>query len=452
VLELRHSADEVIAALLELSAVENVYILDSCGVGRPGSNLLVAGIEPVETVEIDNQDAEAVLRLLDEKLSGRLPCMFTLSYDLGAKLLGIGAGFVKAENAEPDLFIARFDKLVVHDYDSGQTRMVGDSDGLARLKEYIETSITGREHGSSPARGISDFKSQSSEKRTTATSNFTKANYLSAVEDIKELIRAGETYQTNLTQQITVPVNEDNSPAAVFSRLRKDHPAAFSAFLQRSDSIVVSASPEGFFRVAGGRIESSPIKGTRRRGNSSAEDEQLRRDLLTSTKDRAENTMIVDLVRNDLGRVCDFGTVTVDRLCELEEHPTLFHLVSTVSGELHREARMSDILRAVFPCGSITGAPKIATMRIIDSIEPSARGLSMGGIGLHIPQGFCEMTPCLELSVAIRTIVMRNCFATFNVGGGVTIDSDPEDEYNESLTKAKALLTALRSTFEPQIR
>jgi para-aminobenzoate synthetase component 1 len=433
------------AALLELSAVENVYILDSCGVGSPGSNLLVAGIEPVETVEIDDQDAEAVLRLLDEKLSGKLPCMFTLSYDLGARLLGIGKGFVKAENAEPDLFIARFDKLVVHDYDSGQTRMVGDSDGLARLKESIETRITGRERDSSPARGISDF-------RSTATSNFTKANYLSAVEDIKELIRAGETYQTNLTQQITVRVNEDNSPAAVFSRLRKDHPAAFSAYLQRSDSTVVSASPESFFRVAGGRIESSPIKGTRRRGNSSPEDERLRRDLLTSTKDRAENTMIVDLVRNDLGRVCDFGTVTVDRLCELEEHPTLFHLVSTVSGDLHREARMSDILRAVFPCGSITGAPKIATMRIIDSIEPTARGLSMGGIGLHIPQGFCEMTPSHELSVAIRTIVMRNGFATFNVGGGVTIDSDPEDEYNESLTKAKALLTALRSTFKPQIR
>lgn len=450
--ELIHSADVLIAALLEMAATENVCILDSCGVGSPGSNLLVAGIDPIEAVEINDEDANAVLRFLDEKLAENTACVFTLSYDLGAKSLGIRDSRSDDENAEPDLFIATFDSLVIHDYNTGRTTFVGNPGQISRLKDTINKRVADRKSVISRESAASGFRSHSSKTHAASTSNFTKANYLSAVEGIKELIKAGETYQTNLTQQISVRVSEENSPANVFGRLRREHPAAFSAFLQRSHSTVISASPELFFRVAGGRIESSPIKGTRKRGDSPAEDDRLRRELLASTKDRAENTMIVDLVRNDLGRVCDFGSVVVDRLCELEEHPTLFHLVSTVSGDLRREARMSDILRAVFPCGSITGAPKINTMRIIESIEPNARGLSMGGIGLSIPQRFGEIKPCLELSVAIRTIVVREALATFNVGGGITIDSDPETEYEESLIKAKALLTALQATFDPQIR
>ena len=204
----------------------------------------------------------------------------------------------------------------------------------------------------------------------------------------------------------------------------------------------------GLLTRSGGReralIETSPIKGTRRRGVTPEEDAALKRDLLTSPKDRAENTMIVDLLRNDLGRVCEYGSVRVDKLCELEEHPTLFHLVSTVSGELRPDTTFSDIIRALFPCGSITGAPKISTMRIIDELEPTPRGLSMGAIGYSIPSGL-GMDPVIDLSVAIRTMVFRDGTATFNVGGGITIDSDPEQEYEESLLKAKALLSALNA-------
>ena len=155
--------------------------------------------------------------------------------------------------------------------------------------------------------------------------------------------------------------------------------------------------------------------------------------------------MIVDLLRNDLGRVCEYGSVRVDKLCELEVHPTLFHLVSTVSGELRHDATFSDIIRALFPCGSITGAPKISTMGIIDDLEPTPRGLSMGAIGYSIPENFDGLEPVIDLSVAIRTMVFRNGTATFNVGGGITIDSDPELEYEESLLKAKALLSALNA-------
>jgi anthranilate/para-aminobenzoate synthase component I len=152
--------------------------------------------------------------------------------------------------------------------------------------------------------------------------------------------------------------------------------------------------------------------------------------------------MIVDLTRNDLGRVCEFGSVKVERLCEIEEHPTLFHLVSTVSGLLREDVRISDIVRATFPCGSITGAPKINTMRIIAELEKADRGLSMGSVGLYVPDGFPGLRPSFELNVAIRTMVIRDREAVLNVGGGIVIDSDPQAEYEESLLKAKALLAA----------
>ena len=227
--------------------------------------------------------------------------------------------------------------------------------------------------------------------------------------------------------------------------VKADHPAPFAAFITRGDSTVVSASPERFFKATRGvgndespegelftdylepsltcglltrtggrrplRITTSPIKGTRRRGLTSEEDAQLRTDLLISPKDRAENTMIVDLLRNDLGRVCEYGSVHVDKLCDLEEHPTLFHLVSTVSGELREDAKFVDILAALFPCGSITGAPKISTMRIIDELEPTPRGLSMGAIGYSVPRGFDGFEPAIDLSVAITNdrLPRRHC-------------------------------------------
>jgi para-aminobenzoate synthetase component 1 len=243
---------------------------------------------------------------------------------------------------------------------------------------------------------------------------------------------------------LSVSLNNGDDPGEIFTKLRRDHPAPFGAFIDRGDSHVISASPERFFKIAGNIISTSPIKGTRPRGRDPKEDERLRNELRQSEKDRAENTMIVDLLRNDLGRVCEYGSVEVKTLCDLEEHPTLFHLVSTVEGRLRNNVTFAEILAALFPCGSITGAPKIRTMQIIDELEPSARGLSMGAIGFFIPDtGFVGMEPGFELSVAIRTMVIRDGVAAFNVGGGVTIESDSQAEYEESLLKAKALLTAL---------
>ncbi|MBA3805477.1 MAG: anthranilate synthase component I family protein, partial [Acidobacteria bacterium] len=190
---------------------------------------------------------------------------------------------------------------------------------------------------------------------------------------------------------------------------------------------------------AGGerRVEAWPIKGTRARGVSVAEDERLRRELHESEKDRAENVMIVDLLRNDLGRVCRYGSIEVRELFTVQEHPTLFHLVSKVRGVLREDVGAGDLLRAAFPCGSITGAPKLRAMEIIDELESVPRGLSMGAIGYFSFDGR------MDLSVAIRTMVVRKGLARFNVGGGIVADSDPVLEYEESLTKARALLRAL---------
>ncbi|MDQ1557801.1 MAG: para-aminobenzoate synthetase component, partial [Pyrinomonadaceae bacterium] len=250
-------------------------------------------------------------------------------------------------------------------------------------------------------------------------------------------------YQANLTQQFTCPLAEGDTAERVFRRLRRAHPASFAAFLRRREDTVISASPERFLRVAPDerdgerRVEAWPIKGTRARGETAEEDARLKRELRHSAKDAAENVMIVDLLRNDLGRVCRYGTIEVGALCEVQEHPTLFHLVSKVRGLLRPEVSAGELLRATYPCGSITGAPKLRAMEIIDDCERAPRGLSMGALGYFSFDGR------VDLSVAIRTLTLRDRLARFNVGGGIVAESDPEAEYLESLVKARALLGAL---------
>lgn len=431
--EIEISADHLVDRLMAMAADNRVCLLDSCGVGHLGSHLLIAGIEPVNSVAISLEDPASALSILERLLSEDLAGIFTISYDFGLKLERIKPRAKEFPSpSEPDIYLALFDTLVIHDYESGKTFLTGNEAQFDRissdLQQAEELSIVTAE----PAGG------------GAVTSNFSREGYLEAVDRIKERIREGDTYQANLTQQLRAELPTGLTSEEVFRKLRRDHPAPFAAFIKRPYSTVISASPERFFKVTDDRdISTSPIKGTRPRGKSAAEDDALRKDLLSSEKDRAENVMIVDLLRNDIGRVCEFGSVEIEKLCDLEEHPTLFHLVSTVTGELRKDATISDILRAVFPCGSITGAPKLRTMQIIDEIETANRGLSMGAIGCHVPAGWDLVGGMLDLSVAIRTMVVSDGEAVFNVGGGIVIDSDPEKEYEESLLKARALLEAL---------
>lgn len=428
------TADDLISALLGINHSQPVYILDSGG-ARAGSKYLIAGFNPIRITEFSSDSAHDILRRLDNSIGSDTAAIFTLSYELGGKVVNVRS---KKPTREPDLFVADLESLIIHDYVEGVTRITGDPSKASRMKKKLLD-----------ARRFNDKRT--SQIPSIVRSDVTKTQYLRSIEQIKERIRAGDTYQTNLTQQLSAYLPADLSPEAVFFRLRRDHPAPYSAFIRRTDSTVISASPELFFRTehSGKRIVTSPIKGTRPRGTSPAEDTAFRQELIDSEKDRAENTMIVDLIRNDLGKVCEYGSVKVEDLCRLDEHPTLFHLVSTVSGNLRPSTKVSAIIGALFPCGSITGAPKVSTMKIIDELEPTARGLSMGLIGCHIPERFGIGTK-LETSVAIRTMVIRDGVAAFNVGGGVVIDSDPLSEYEESLTKAKALITAINGRFDRQ--
>ncbi|HLM61661.1 MAG TPA: anthranilate synthase component I family protein [Pyrinomonadaceae bacterium] len=445
--EIELSADKLVEELLDLSENEPVSLLDSCGVSNLGSHLLIAGIKPLESFEITNDDAEKTLAFLDEKFSNTdLAFIFSISYDFGLKLEKINSRQKEFTNfSEPDVFLSAFDCLIIYDYETGKTHLTGNEKRFDEIEIALVNNIKKTE-----------IDENFENKNTSIASNFARESYILTIEKIQELIRRGDTYQTNLTQQFHAKLPENLTAQKIFWRLRKSHPAPFAAFLKRNDDYVVSISPERFFKTENGKrktengnsinfhtISASPIKGTRPRGKTAEEDLTLRNELLTSEKDWAENTMIVDLLRNDVGKTCEFGSVKVEKLCDLETHPTLFHLVSTISGALRENINFTDILKAVFPCGSITGAPKINTMQIIDELETANRGLSMGAIGYSIQNSKFKIQNSIDLNVAIRTMVVRNREAIFNVGGGIVIDSVPVNEYEETLVKAKALLNAL---------
>jgi para-aminobenzoate synthetase component 1 len=423
------SSDKLVSSLLDTGREAGLCLLDSCGTEHAHSRLLIAGVNPVNRLQLSDPDRNEALDLLDEILSGKLCAIFTLSYDLGRKLHGVGPPNSNELTHEPDIFVSLFDALLVHDYSTGKTTLTGNEKRFADVQAIINRKRNSGKESDSGALSVN--------------SNFTKAGYHAAIETIKDQIRQGNTYQTNLTQKLTADLPPLLSTQSIFERLRRDHPAPFAAVLERGSSTVISASPERFFKVDGRTISASPIKGTRPRGTDRASDERMRSELLESEKDRAENTMIVDLLRNDLGRVCEFGSVKVKQLCRLQELPTVFHLVSDIEGTLSSDVRPSEVIEALFPCGSITGAPKRRTMQIIEDLEKEPRGLSMGAIGVYVPEEGFELPGMLDLSVAIRTMVIRGNIATFNVGGGIVIDSDPQMEYDESIVKARALLSAL---------
>jgi len=267
-------------------------------------------------------------------------------------------------------------------------------------------------------------------------SSFTHRGYLDALTRVREYIIAGDIFQANLSQRFEAPLTE--SPWALYRRLREINPAPFAAFLDFGAVTVASASPERFLRLDGsGQIEARPIKGTRPRGVYPAHDAALGRALQESAKDRAENLMIVDLMRNDLSRVSVAGSVRVPELFALERYATVHHLVSTVTGTLEPGRDAVDLLCATFPGGSITGAPKVRAMEIIAELEPSRRGVYCGSIG------YISVTGVMDASIVIRTYQAVRGRVYFSAGGGIVADSDPEQEYRETFDKARALIRAL---------
>ena len=295
---------------------------------------------------------------------------------------------------------------------SGATRRGSDRDSSARSREY---GVGG--HGE-------------------LTSGFTRQGYEVAVRAAIEKVRAGDIFQVNLSQRFSAPAPPD--PASYYLELRRRAPAPFGAWFRGSRCSIAGASPERFVRrSAGGRLEARPIKGTRPRGADPESDRRLAAELLASAKDRAENLMIADLMRNDLSRISRAGTVRAASLFGLESYATVHHLVSVIEGEMRPGLGPVDLIRAMFPCGSVTGAPKIRAMELIAGFEPVARGPSYGSVG------WIGFDGRLDLNVAIRTVVLAGDRALFHAGGAVVADSEPAEEFGETLDKARALAGSL---------
>jgi para-aminobenzoate synthetase component 1 len=269
----------------------------------------------------------------------------------------------------------------------------------------------------------------------SVSSNFSRAAYLDAVRRAVEYVHAGDCFQVNLAQRLLAPLREE--PWELYLRLRQKNPAPFAGYLDLGDFAVLSASPERFLRVEKGEIETRPIKGTRPRGATLEEDEQLKRQLQQSPKDRSENVMIVDLLRNDLGRVSTYGSVQVPRVCEVESYRFVHHLVSEVRGRLKPGKELLDLLSASFPGGSVTGAPKVRAMEIIAELEPTARGPYCGCLG------YLGFNGSMDTNILIRTFTAGKGWLQFPVGGGIVAESEPDREYEETLHKAQGLLRAL---------
>ncbi|MFN2572509.1 MAG: aminodeoxychorismate synthase component I [Gemmatimonadales bacterium] len=332
----------------------------------------------------------------------------------------------------PDLLLGLYDWVIAWDHLEEKAWIIclhDDAQGAARV-----AWVRGRLAARAPA-----VRDHPAPIPGPPRSNFARDEFEAGVARIREYIAAGDVYQVNLAQRFHTAF--DGYPLALYRRLRARNPAPFGAYLEFSRAAIASISPERFLRLdAVTRIaEARPIKGTRPRGKTRRKDEDLARELLASEKDRAENVMIVDLLRNDLGKVCATGSVGVPKLFALEGHPTVHHLVSTVRGLLADHTDAFDLLLAAFPGGSITGAPKIRAMQIIAELERAPRGVYCGAIG------YISVTGGMDLNIPIRTIVISDGQATFHAGAGIVWDSEPAAEYHETLAKARPMIEALTS-------
>jgi para-aminobenzoate synthetase component 1 len=272
-------------------------------------------------------------------------------------------------------------------------------------------------------------------------SNFSPENYLRAVRKVLDYITKGDIYQVNLSQRFSADIS-DGDNIELYRNLRQIFPTCFSAYLDCGDFKIFSASPERFLKLEDGKVQTRPMKGTRRRGNNSGEDRKLQKELLESIKDQAELLMIVDLERNDLGKVCSYGSVKVRNLRILEPYNTVFQTTALIEAKLHKDKDRIDLIKACFPGGSITGCPKIRAMQIIEELEPTRRGIYTGALG------YLSFSGNMDLNILIRTMLLKENKVYFQVGGGIVADSDPLKEYEETLVKANALIQAINADKE----
>lgn len=345
-----------------------------------------------------------------------------ISYDFGRRLEP-HARIPDFDLIAPDMVLHHYDAVIGFDHMQERAWIVATDGGKAdRLEELLKRKP--QAPGSHVIQGFA--------------SNFTREDYEKAVARTVDYILAGDIFQANITQCLSAPIPDGFDAMAFYRVLRQKNPATFAAFLDYGDIQIASSSPERLLNFDGKTIEARPIKGTRRRDPDAARDAALIAELASSRKDRAENVMIVDLLRNDLSRVSKPGTVRVPVLCGLESYANVHHLTSVVTGELRDGKTMGDLIAAVFPGGSITGAPKIRAMEIIAELEGEARGVYCGSIG------YLGFNGHADLNIAIRTAQFSSGMARVSGGGGITARSNPAAEYEESMTKVTRIMEAFR--------
>lgn len=356
-------------------------------------------------------------------------------YDMGSLLERISGGG-KEDRDVPDCCVGFYDTVIIFDHYEGKSYI--GSTGFPEIEEE-KRLCRANERSNELLELLKGTCSLPLPKQPTAqgmyTAAFTKDSYCEMVQKAIDYIGAGDIFQVNLSQRFSAKLT--GPPFDLYRFLRYSNPAPFASYLNFPEVVVASASPERYLLLKGNLLETRPIKGTRPRGIDKKSDDRLREELLNSEKDRAELVMIIDLERNDLGRVCEYGSVRVPDLIRLEEYPTVFHLVSTVIGRLPQDKDIINVIMASFPGGSITGAPKVRAMEIIEESEPVRRGIYTGSIG------YIDFNGDADLNIVIRTFVIKDEQAYFQVGGGIVADSVPEHEYQETLDKARALLRAL---------
>jgi len=414
------------------TGLPHLIFLDSSARGALGRYSFLTA-DPIAWVGSDGDPLGAARALLAPHHRAPLPGLPPfqggiagyVGYDWGAELERVRRP-ASTEPQIPDAGLGLYDWVIAWDHLEGRAWLVAwEQERLAWVRERLNA----------PSHTPSAVRRRP--PPSSVTSNFTRRDYEAGVAKIRAYIAAGDVYQVNLAQRFRTSFT--GAPLELYRRLRARSPAPFGAYLALGDVTITSISPERFLRLdaATREAEARPIKGTRPCGATAAEDAALAAALTASEKDRAENVMIVDLLRNDLGKVCRPGSVRVPELYALESHPTVHHLVSTVTGVLADGADGFDLLRAAFPGGSVTGAPKIRAMEIIAELEGAPRGVYCGAIG------YVSATGAMDLNIPIRTVVLQDGVASFHAGAGIVWDSDPAAEYDETLAKARALIDAL---------
>jgi len=392
-------------------------------------------------IELSRADPFALLKnalAADAACGGTLPfcggAIGYFGYDLARRLERLPSA---AEDAEriPEMAVGLYDWAMVVDHLERRSWLVGQ--GRDPETDLKWTGLVERFSSPPPEKSRAPFRILS-----PVASNLTHDGYARAFRKIRGYIHDGDCYQVNLAQRFSATATGD--PWLAYQRLRIINPAPFSAYLNTPYAQILSASPERFLKVEDGRVETRPIKGTRPRAGHARLDAELVEALRASGKDRAENLMIVDLLRNDLSKNCALGTVKVPKLFDVESFATVHHLVSTVTGELRQDRDALDLLRGCFPGGSITGAPKLRAMQIIEELEPHRRGVYCGAIG------YIGFDGNMDVNIAIRTLVHSHGTIRFWAGGGIVADSKLEEEYQETFDKAAAMLKLLQQSTSDQ--